>query len=122
MLLCKTICRKVFDLVEIEQDVKNKLEDAFSNDAYKSLINDFKKQGKIKKRTQKFEQDQFDNWVYTSITIYKDIQAYNECFEYPEGQAIMEQAIKAGFEFIVEFKEVNEILEKQIENRNLFKR
>lgn len=112
MILVKTTVRKTFDIVETEQDIKDKLKKAVKNEEYDKILDIFFKQGKMQKPIRKFEQDDV-NWIYTSIIKYPDFETYRECFDHPAGRDIQQKVIEAGFEILVEIKDISELIKKR---------
>lgn len=110
MIIVRTEIRAVFDEVASKQDIKDKLTDAVSNAEWKSLLDSFNAAGKIKRRMKKWEQDEFDNWVYTSVLAYDDFETYHECFTCPAGEEILRKLYAAGFELNVKIKEYSNSL------------
>ena len=114
MIIVITTIRKIFDLVETEQDIKDKIANTFDRKNFKKLMDNFETQGKIISRLKKFKQDEFDNWIYESVIIYRDIYAHTEIFKNPISQNVMERLVKAGFEFNIRVKSISKSLAKQI--------
>ena len=112
MILVKTICRKIFDEVETEKDIKEKLGKIFCDNDYNKLIQPFWAQGKILKRKRTWRQDEVDNWIYESIIMYESIEAHNEILD--ASQHVISDLQKAGFEIKIKVKSISEAMALKI--------
>ena len=108
MIFVKTQIRKVFDIVKTKKQLVDEIKDVLGYD-YRQIISNYFKQGLIKKRTQHYIKDDFDNIVYISDIFYDNIESHKICFEIAEIE--FEKLIKAGFEVTIKIKSISDKLE-----------